>query len=108
MNLTEIANGDRVVLDSNILIYAASGDSRQCVGLFERCRNGAVQGYITTVTVAECCHRWMMLEAVRNGFIPSSNPARTLASKPSVVKNLSDYATRVHGLIGGTLQVRPV
>lgn len=108
MNLTEISNADRVLLDSNILIYAASGDSRECVDLFERCRSGTVQGYITTVTVAECCHRWMMLEAVRNGFIPGSNPARALASKPAVVKNLTDYATRVLGLIGGTLQVRAV
>ena len=108
MNLTEIPNGERVLLDSNILIYAASGDSRQCVNLFERCRNETIQGYITTVTVAECCHRWMMLEAVRNGFIPSSNPARALSSKPAVVTNLSDYATRVHGLIGGTLQVRSI
>ena len=97
-----------MLVDSNIFIYAANLDSQQCVELFDRCRKGSVDGLITTVTLAECCHRWMMLEAVQKKFIAGSNPAKTLSSKPGVIKNLTDYAARVNGLIHGTLQIRSV
>jgi hypothetical protein len=36
MNLTGIHNGSRVLLDSNILLYAAGWHSRECIALVER------------------------------------------------------------------------
>ena len=55
--LDDIAAGSAVLLDANVLIYARRGMSAQCRRLLDRCSNRDVTGLVTTLVVAEFCHR---------------------------------------------------
>jgi predicted nucleic acid-binding protein len=104
MNLDDIHNGSRVLIDANILIYALRGSSPQCRALLTRCDAGAVEGWITTSIVAEFSHRRMIQEAQALGLV-SSNPARSLAEKPSILRQLNRYQEEVRDLLSGGLQI---
>lgn len=104
MNLETIRNGSTILLDTNILIYARRGASRQAVDLLTRCRAEAVTGVITSFVVAEFCHRRMMQESQSMGFV-RSNPARSLGGKPNLVRQLSQYADDTRGLLAGVLDI---
>ncbi|MCK9588327.1 MAG: type II toxin-antitoxin system VapC family toxin [Terrimicrobiaceae bacterium] len=102
MTLDDIINGSTVFIDTNVLVYARRGQSVQCRQLLSRCNTLAVHGVISGFVVAEFCHRRMMQEAQATGRAPS-NPARTLAQKPEMVRQLSVYAGDVRALLGGEL-----
>jgi len=104
MNLTDIHNGARVLLDTNILIYARRGISPQCRALLDRCQGEAIQGVITPFIVAEFCHRRMMQDAQAGGFA-GSNPAKTLTERPEIIRNLAVYAEDTRALLSGELDL---
>jgi predicted nucleic acid-binding protein len=106
MNLTDIQHGARVLVDTNILIYARRGTSLQCRALVDRCQGKEVQGVITPFIVAEFCHRRMMQEAQAGGFA-ASNPAKTLAEKPQIIRSLTVYAEDTRALLSGELDLAP-
>ena len=108
MNLTEIRDGSRVLLDSNILLYAATRYSQECVGLVERVANGVVEACLTTVTVGEICHRWMMEECRDRGIVLGGNPARALAEKPEVITQLTNYYSLTMAVLNGRFDIRSV
>ncbi len=107
MNLDDINHGSTVLVDTNILLYARRGRSPQCSRLLDRCETKAVTGIITTVILAEFCHRQMMIEGQDRG-ITSSNPAKAISRKPEVVKQLTAYARDVRFLLGGGLHIETV
>lgn len=100
MTLEAIPAGSDVLLDANILIYARRGMSEQCRGLLARCTNGEVRGLLTTVGVAEFCHRRMMQEAQSLGLV-ASNPAKALSQNPALIRQLSHYARDVEDVLSG-------
>ncbi len=102
MNLDDITNGSTVFIDTNVLLYARTGQSVRCRQLVSRCNTRAVNGVISGFVVAEFCHRRMMQEAQAGGRA-SSNPAKALAGKPEMVRQLSVYADDVRALLGGEL-----
>jgi predicted nucleic acid-binding protein len=104
MNLDEIPAGASVLIDTNILIYSRRRKSEQCRRVLERCEQGEITGILTSLIVAEFCHRRMMQEAQGLGLI-ASNPARALSEKPAVVRQLSIYAEEVRMLIESELAV---
>jgi predicted nucleic acid-binding protein len=81
MSLDAIPAGARVLIDANILIYAKRAISKQSRKLLERCAQQEVSGVLTTIVVAEFCHRRMMQEAQSRG-LSGSNPAKALAQNP--------------------------
>ena len=107
MNIEDIRNGTRVFIDANVLIYGIRRSSRQCLALLTRCSDGAVEGIISTNTVAEFGHRRMMEEAKAKGLV-GSNPARALSERREMIRQLSGYAEEVRDLLGGGLFVEPV
>jgi predicted nucleic acid-binding protein len=107
MNLDDIHNGSRVLIDANVLLYGLRRSSRQCLALLARCTDGAVEGIVTTVIIAEFSHRRMMEEAKAKGLV-GSNPARALAEHGDLIRQLSGYADEVRDLLGGGLFVEPV
>jgi predicted nucleic acid-binding protein len=107
MNLDDLRNGSRVLLDANILIYGHRRTSRQAANLLSRCASGAIEGTITTGTLAEFSHRRMIQEAQSRGLV-GSNPARALGENRSLLRSLSAYADEVRDLLGGGLFVEPV
>jgi predicted nucleic acid-binding protein len=104
MKLDDIRNGTRVFVDANILIYARRGASPQCRSFLTRCDTGAIEGWITTSVIAEFSHRRMIQEAQSIGLV-GSNPARALAEKPALLRQLSRYPEEVRDLLGGGLNV---
>jgi predicted nucleic acid-binding protein len=108
MNLTDIRKGSRVLLDSNILLYAAARHSRECVALIERIANGVVEACLTTVTVAEVCHRWMMEECRAQGIVLGGNPARALSEKRQVITQLTNYYSLTMAVLNGRFEIRSV
>ena len=107
MNLDEIPAGAAVLIDANIAIYARRGMSAQCRRLFARCGKGELRGAMTTVGVAEFCHRRMMQEAQSLGLC-ASNPAKALGGNPALIARLSQYARDVEDLLAGDLRILPV
>jgi predicted nucleic acid-binding protein len=108
MNLPDIRKGSRVLLDSNILLYAAARHSRECVALIERIANGVVEAGLTTVTVGEVCHRWMMEECRDRGIVLGGNPAKALAEKRHVISQLSNYYSLTMAVLHGRFDIRSV
>ena len=41
-DIDTIRDGARVLVDSNVLLYASSGRSRQCAEFIKRCANGSI------------------------------------------------------------------
>lgn len=107
MKLSAAPAGATLLVDANILLYAAHGVSEEAGRFLLRCASGEVRGVITSVALAEFCHRRMLMEAAAAGLI-GSNPARALARKPALVRKLSHYAEDVRDLADGGLAFEPV
>jgi predicted nucleic acid-binding protein len=107
MNLSDILSNSRVFVDANIVLYALQHRSRQCRSFLERCAAGSIEGYISTIVLAEIAHRRMMQEAQQRGVV-GSNPSRSLSEKPELVRQLSLYAEDVRDLLDGGLVVETV
>jgi len=104
VNLDSIPAGARVLIDANILIYARLGVSRECRRLLERCLSREISGVLTSIALAEYCHRRMMQAAQSRG-LSGSNPARALAQNPKIVRALTDHRLEVEDLLAGDLLI---
>jgi predicted nucleic acid-binding protein len=100
MTLDAIPAGAQVLADANVLIYARRGMSFQSRRLLERCARQEITGVLTTVAVAEFCHRRMMQEAQSRG-LSGSNPSKALSHDRALVRQLTGYAQEVEDLLAG-------
>jgi predicted nucleic acid-binding protein len=107
MNLIQIPDGEWVVIDTNILIYANQGQSVDCIEFLRRCASGALQGIVPLPMVAELVHALMLIEARENKWIGRQNPSRALASRPDLVRRLIRYETQVREFFGMGLRIEP-
>ena len=108
MTLAQIPDGEWVVIDTNVLIYANQGQSADCTGFLRRCASGALQGIVPLPMVAELVHALMLIEARENKWIGKQNPSRTLASRPDLVRRLIRYETQVREFFGIGLRIEPI
>jgi predicted nucleic acid-binding protein len=88
--LTQIPNGSDVFLDTNILIYALNGQSKECYELLERCSREEVTGICLFEIVNEATHKFMLAEAVDKKLLAKPSP-NELKKKPDTVKQLTVY-----------------
>lgn len=107
MNLDDITHGSTVLIDEDIFLYARRGRSQQCARLLDRCETKAITGVITTVILAQFCHRQMLIECQDRGLTAGS-PSRAVSHKPELVKQLTAYARDVRFLMGGGLHIETV
>jgi predicted nucleic acid-binding protein len=107
MTLDDIPAGAAVLLDANILIYARRGASIQCQRLLARCAAREIRGFLTTIAVAEFCHRRMMQESQSLG-LAGSKPAKALGQNPTLLGQLSQYRRDVEDLLAGELTILPL
>ena len=63
MNLSQIPQQQSVIIDTNILVYAAQKSSNQCIKLLEKCANEELLGIVPTHILAELTHLLMLAEA---------------------------------------------
>jgi predicted nucleic acid-binding protein len=95
LTLESIAATTRIFLDSTIFIYHATGTSRECRGLLERCEAGDVAGVTSVVVLADVAHRLMLIEAVAAGLVSGKDVVKKLRSKPAIVSRLHVYQEQV-------------
>jgi predicted nucleic acid-binding protein len=102
MTLSDLPTGSSIVIDANILIYR--NVSPQCGAFLKRCADGDFTAAISAVSLAEFCHRRMMIEAQAIGTL-GSNPAKRLAARPDLVCQLTIYSSDVHKLLASNLRL---
>jgi len=107
MKLSVIREGEVVVLDTNILVYASQQKSEECAQLLARCARREVQGIVPIPVVAELMHTLMLIEARENGWIERSNPSRALSEKPERVRRLTNYEKQMREFMGIGLRLEP-
>jgi len=98
MTLANVPVGSEIVIDSNIFIYARGRLSAECENLLDRCARNEVRAALSTITLAEFCHRQMIYEAQALTTL-GSNPARRLATRPELVRGLTKYSAQVQELL---------
>ncbi len=98
MSLAELPDGQTVLVDANILLYAIQGASAEALAFLRRCSAGKLTAVVTSIVVGEFCHRGMVTEA-RSAGLAGSNPAQALARKPALFRKLSVYADDVRDLL---------
>ncbi len=69
-----------VLLDANVLVYALTGQSRQCWDLIRRSAAQDVAAFTTVEVLNDVCHRLMLGEAAGRGLIPKQNASALKAS----------------------------
>jgi predicted nucleic acid-binding protein len=99
MNLDDIQSGSLCVADTNVLLYAERGASRQSKRLLRRCADGELIIALPQTVWHELAHKLMLAEALANGSISGPNPARKLARRPDVVKHLGLYREKISALL---------
>jgi len=98
MFFRNIPDGESVFLDSNVFVYAFAQASSECITLVERCKQGRVYGFVSTLGLAEVYHKTMTMEAA--GLIGEKTVrAQYLEQHPDLVQRLTDYAPFLEHLI---------
>ncbi len=82
MTLAELRDGDTVFIDANLFIYHFGGRSAECKAFLERCARREVQGYTSTLVLAEVLHRLMVAEAIAKGLVTAKTAVRKLVVSP--------------------------
>jgi predicted nucleic acid-binding protein len=93
MILTDLANGESVFLDANILVYHFTPHpqyGQACHDLIQRVENQASLGYTSTAVLSELAHHLMTFEASAV-FGWTSKVVQHLRHSPSAVMQLSKF-----------------
>jgi predicted nucleic acid-binding protein len=104
MTLADLPLGSVVLIDANILIFSRRRASAECETFLSRCMNREFTAVLSTIVVAEFCHRQMIYDAQQTGTV-GSNPAKRLAERPEVVKQLGRYSSEVEQLLASGLPI---
>ena len=99
MNLDDIQSGSLCVADTNVLLYAEQGKSRQCQRLLRRSGTGEIIIQLPQTVWHELCHKLMLAEAMMTGKVTGPAPALKLSRKPDVVKGLGLYREKLRALV---------
>ena len=102
-----LPEGSFLFLDSNIFIYALTGQSTQCRHLLERCSREDVTGLAPFETVNEVTHRFMIAEALSKGLITAGG-ARALRNNFKQIPALTDYWRNTQRILALNLLFLPV
>lgn len=108
MNLSDIRDGETIVLDTNILVYANRGLSASSAYLLERCADGEVHGIVPMPMVLELTHTLMLIEARENDWIEGAHPARQLTKQPDRIRRLTQYEKQMCEFMGMGLRLEPL
>jgi predicted nucleic acid-binding protein len=108
MNLRQIPKSDVVLVDANIILYAARGVSTQCEQLLTRCSERDISCIIPSAQFAEVMHRLLVAEARDNGWVGGSNPTKQLSERPERIRSLFRYEQQLRNLLGAGLVLEPI
>jgi predicted nucleic acid-binding protein len=106
VRIPDILTGTEVLFDANVLVYALTAKSADCVRLLRRCAAGDVSGFVTIDVLGDVCHRLMVSEAFGRGLIGRAN-AGNLQGKAAAIRQLSDYWDRIGDVRAANVAVLP-
>lgn len=92
MIFTDLAGGEQVFVDANILTYHFQPHPTfgpACQQLLERIRNGDIEGFTSIHVLAEVAHRMMTFEASVLFHWPFAGIGNRLRSHPTEVQKLT-------------------
>lgn len=99
MNLSDVRDGTRALIDANIFLYWLTQRSTECGLFLRRCADRSVQGYASVLSLTEVAHRLMILEAKENGWAEGTNPVKALEMRPERVQALRRYEDRLRDIL---------
>src|SRR5436305_5567784 len=93
------------LIDANIFIYHLSGLSAECTALLHRILSGEIEGYATTIVIAEILHRRMIGEAIAKQLVSPTQAMKRLKVNPSLVSMPTDYILDIETLLQLPLKI---
>jgi predicted nucleic acid-binding protein len=111
MNFANLATGDAVFVDANILTYHFEAHARwglACTQLLQRIENQQLAGYTSTQVISEGSHRLMTIEAHRLLSWPVAGIGNRLRTNPTEVLRLGLFRTAVENLLQSRLHLLAV
>jgi predicted nucleic acid-binding protein len=111
MTFANLATGDAVFIDANILTYHFEPHAlwgAACTQLLQRIENQQLAGFTSTHVIGEVSHRLMTIEAHRVLGWQIAGIGNRLRTNPTEVRKLRLFRTAVEKLLQGRLQVLTV
>jgi predicted nucleic acid-binding protein len=108
MTFADLAAGDAVFVDANILIYHCTLDPKygpSCTDLLDRIGRGEISGFTSTHMLIEVAHRLMALEAARLSGKPKGSIAKFLKAHLADIQRLTGFRQAIEDLCAGNLNV---
>ena len=99
--LADLPSGSRVLIDANIVVYAAQSEATfgaTCNGLLDRVARKDVSAAISLGAVIEALHRLMIHEAAALHGFPPQGALRRLQKQPELIKPLTTHTRIVEWL----------
>ncbi len=108
MTFTDLAAGDTVFLDANMLVYHFAPDpvlGPACTQLVKRIENQSILGFTSTHVISEVTHRLMTIEAIQRFGWPVPGIAQRLRPHPLQVQQLSAFRQATEKILQSQIQV---
>ena len=104
--LTNIPVGADIFADSNILVYALTGRSRECQDFVRQFYTGRITAFASSDVISDVVHRLLIAEATeRTGRLYNH---RSLKSDPDLVRSLTTWKSKMTDLLRSPLVVEEV
>jgi predicted nucleic acid-binding protein len=110
MTFADLAAGDDLFLDANLLVYHFAPDPLlgvPCSQLLARIANGEVRAFTSTHVLSEAAHHLMTLEAAQL-FGWSSKVVQHLKQQPMQISKLTRFRTSIEAVSRLNIQVLTV
>lgn len=111
MTFSGILPRTKLYIDANIFVYAsngASGASRECRDLLERCGRQEFEAFTGTHILLEVAHRLMMIEAVDKGLVTPGNVPSKLRRRPQLASQLNDHSDAIRFILNTGIYILQV
>ncbi len=108
MILADLAAGQSVFLDANVLVYHFAPDpvfGPHCAPLVQRIDSGELSGFTSTHVLTETAHRLMSIEASARFGWPFAGMARRLKNHAAEVQNLMAFRRALQSVVDSKIKV---
>jgi predicted nucleic acid-binding protein len=107
----EVADGERVFVDSNIFIYHFSKFekfSTPCLSFFQKVEDGKISAFASTTVLAEVLHRLMVIEAANKFNIQPKSVVKFLKDNPDKASCLTGHVKSIGFIEEMGISILPV
>ncbi len=108
MTFADLAAGQSVFLDANVLVYHFAPDpdfGPHCTALIQRIDSGEVSGLTSTHVLSETAHRLMAIEASALFGWPFADMARRLKGHAAEVQKLTAFGRALQTVVNSKVQI---